>query len=417
VRPPLAPLAAALCAACSYDLDVLRGRDGGTDVPRTDVATDLPRAEAAVDVATDLPRAEAAVDVATDLPPTRDASVGTCMGRTPINLAPETPGVINVGEVLTIEGSTVGGEATISNCGSTTPAPMSTRVYRYRVRNGPRLVATTNTGLCGAAHDTILAAYFNCDGTGLVPGPRSCVDDDAVNVCEGMATCASDTSRGCGTVFSTLELSGLAPGDVVYLAVSSYPTMGPMMPPQRGPFRLSVAENGLSPAPPPPPSLTPPAANRCVCPPSTTPPAMWARRTVEFPRSPSATNQLMTSTRSVFANLPVGLAQVWGVSGKLQLSAFNVSTAGTCATSGGATAALDVIVGGTAVVASVTLGVYVGQASTVTIPLTTFAPLPFSAGSTNFTYRLRNVQPADANCVSVNIDLNAANELTLYGAM
>ena len=34
-----------------------------------------------------------------------------------------------------------------------------------------------------------------------------------------------------------------------------------------------------------------------------------------------------------------------------------------------------------------------------------------------FQYRIRNVQPAPTTCVTLNIDLNAPNTLTLYGAM
>ena len=82
-----------------------------------------------------------------------------------------------------------------------------------------------------------------------------------------------------------------------------------------------------------------------------------------------------------------------------------------------ATAALDVMVG-PAAVTSLKLGFYIGQPTTVTIPFTTFAPLTFmSTGSMgiNFTYRIRNVQPAQ-DCVSLDINLSPSNELTLYGA-
>ncbi|MFO0609259.1 MAG: hypothetical protein U0324_39205 [Polyangiales bacterium] len=413
MRAALAPAAALLCAACSYDLDVLRGRDAGADARRPDASGDV----AAPDVAPDAPADRPAPDVAPpDVAPPRDASMGTCMGHDAVLLSGATPGVVSADGVLTVTGTTVGGEAAIAGCHEAASTTMSTRVYRYVVQSGPRLVATTNTGLCGAgmaaAHDTILGAYLNCNANGLVPGPRSCVDDDDTNVCLGMSACATNTELGCNIAFSTLELSGLARGDVVYLAVSSYPMAGLQ---SRGPFRLSVAENGLPPAAPPT-TGTPVAANRCMCPSSTMPPAMWATRAVEFPRG-AVQNQLGADSRSIFATRPVGLTQVWGLSGVLRLSQFNVSTAGPCGVSGGALAALDVIVG-TVVVASVTLGVYVGEPGTVTIPFTTFTPITFAAGAEPlFQYRIRNVQPATATCVTLNVDTAAPNTLTLYGAM
>jgi hypothetical protein len=341
--------------------------------------------------------------------------MGACMGHDAVPLSGATPGVVSADGVLTVTGTTVGGEAAIAGCHEAASTTMSTRVYRYVVQNGPRLVATTNTGLCGAgmaaAHDTILGAYLDCNANGLVPGPRSCVDDDNVNVCLGMSSCAGNTELGCNIAFSTLELSGLTRGDVVYLAVSSYPMAGLQ---SRGPFRLSVAENGLPPAAPP--TAGRPVSSRCACPTTTAPPAMWATRAIEFPRT-GAANQLGSMTPNVFAMLPVGLTQVWGVSGVLRLSQFSVSTAGPCGVSGGALAALDVILG-TAVVASVTLGVYVGEPGTVTIPFTTFAPISFVAGAVpQFQYSIRNVQPANATCVSLNVDLAAPNTLTLYGSM
>ncbi len=199
-------------------------------------------------------------------------------------------------------------------------------------------------------------------------------------------------------------------GDVVYLAVSSYLAMGGS---SQGPFRLSVAENGLPPAAPPA-DRTLTVANRCACPPAT-PLAAWASRSIDFPRT-GAVDQLAGSARSVFAALPTGLSQVWGVSGSLRLSAFSVSTAGACAVSGGPWAALDVIVG-TAVVASVSLGAFVGRAGAVAIPFTSFAPIPLAPGATpTLQYRVRDVEPASASCVSLRVDLGAPNTLTLYGA-
>ncbi len=398
-------------AACSYDLDVLRGRDGGVDAPRVDMPVaemptlDMPSPDRVVP---DVPMA--------DVRPARDASMGACMGHNPVNLAMGTPGVVVANGVTTLEGNTMGGGATIAECTNpaTTTLPNTTRVYRYVVQTGPRLVATTNTGLCTSAsagyHDTVLAAYFNCAAGGQVSTGRSCVDDDSANVCEGMMACGSNTGLGCGTTFSTLELSSLVPGDVIYFAVSSLNYMASVP----GPFRLSVAENGLSPAAPPTGMSA--AANRCLCPPTTTAFPMWASRTIDFPRN-NDQNQLAAPSRSVFANRTVGLSQVWGLSGTLRLSAFNVATMDPCSVSGGAKAALDITVG-TAVVASFALSAYVGQASTIAIPFTSFTPLPFTMGAApTIQYRIRNVEPADASCVTINIDVNAPNTLTLYGAM
>ncbi len=406
---PIALCASLLVGACSYDLTVLEGRR--TDAGRMDVASpDV----AAPDVAE--PEVTPA-DVAPDRPPPVDTGParmpmnGTCnvMGVTPVPLAMGTPGVTVNGNVLTLEGTTVNGGPNVPGCEQMKATPMSTRVYRYTVRTGPRLVATTNTGLCamaGGVSDTILGAYFNCTATGLVPGPRSCVDDDRINVCERAAEpCASNLALGCGNKFSTLELSALVPGDVVYLAVSSYPE--PMA--RQGTFRLSVAENGLSPIAPAEADMR---ANRCACPPSTGAVA----RPVEFPRA-NAANQLAGANRFVAARLPIPLSRMWGVSGSLRLSRFNVSTSGACAITGGATAALDLTVG-LSVVASVTLGVYVGDAGTVNIPYTSFAPIMFEQGSMqSFQYRIRNVQPANADCITLDVDTSSTdNTLTLYGA-
>lgn len=411
----LAAGAALGVAACSYDLDLLRGRDGGADVARVDVpVAEMPTIDAAP------PPDRVAPDVPVDVRPARDASMGACMSHTPVNLAMGTAGVVTSSGVATVEGNTNGGGATIVECTnpSTTTLANTTRVYRYVVQTGPRLVATTNTGLCtsGAAgyHDTVLAAYFNCAPGGQVSTGRSCNDDDSENLCEGMTTCSSNTNLGCGTTFSTLELSSLVPGDVIYFAVSSLNYMTATA----GTFRLSVAENGLSPAAPPVSGgdAGAPAANRCVCPPATTPFPMWASRPIDFPRATDQ-NQLMSASRSVFSNRAVGLSQVWGLSGSLRLSVFNVATMDPCSVSGGAKAALDITVGA-AVVASFSLGAYVGQASTIAIPFTSFSPIPFAAGAaTTIQYRIRNVDPAEAACVTVNIDLNAPNTLTLYGAM
>jgi hypothetical protein len=117
------------------------------------------------------------------------------------------------------------------------------------MQRGNRLVATTNGAPCSGSFDTVLYAIDTCDTPDAsVTNFRACSDDDVV-----MCSCTGSTN--CENVRSTVEINFLQPGDVVYLVVDGYQS-------QSGPFRLSVAENGLRPVAPPMASL----GNHCTCP-------------------------------------------------------------------------------------------------------------------------------------------------------
>jgi hypothetical protein len=390
-------LAAQLSLGCSYDLDVLKGRGLDASVDRA-VPVDIP--------AVDRPATDVAPDV---VAPTdagaRDASTGTCtlLGVTVVDAPPSVNGV------TVIEGNTNGGAPTpamIPPCDGTSISTNSTRVYRYVVQTGPRVLATTNTGLCGA-HDTVLAAYFDCAGTGRTVGGAYCDDDDDTRLCNN---CDADAGLGtaCSTVNSTVDIAGLVPRDVIYFVVASY--NGGTNP--RGLFRLAVAENGLAPlASPVSTTGEPTAANRCACPPATPP----ISGEVVFPRM-GDTNRFTTTARDVLGGRDLPFSRVTGVSARLRLARYSVDTTGPCAVNGGARAALDLLLNNT-IVATGSLGIGAGSAGSITIPFTTFAPVVFGA-TTNIplTYRLRNVEPAGAPCVSLDVDLNGPNAVTLYGS-
>ena len=388
-------LAAQLSLGCSYDLDVLKGRGLDASVDRA-VPVDIP--------AVDRPATDVAPDV---VAPTdagvRDASNGTC--TLPGVTVVDAPASVN--GVTVIDGNTNGGAPTpamIPPCEGTSISPNSTRVYRYVVQSGPRVLATTNTALCGA-HDTVLAAYFDCAGTGRAVGAAYCNDDDRVNLCNN---CDPDAGLGtaCSTVNSTVDIAGLVPRDVIYFVVASYNNSN-----ARGTFRLAIAENGLAPlASPVGGPGDPTAANRCACPPTTAP----TSGELAFPRM-SDTNRFATTARDVLGGRDLPFSRITGVSARLRLARYNVDTTGPCAVSGGARAALDLLVGNT-IVATGSLGIGAGSAGSITIPFTTFAPVVFGA-TTNIplTYRLRNVEPAGSPCVSLDVDVSAPNTVTLYG--
>lgn len=394
-------LLALSAGACSYDLDLLRGRpvDGGPDVaPPPDmpvVEPDRVQPDAAP---------EAAVDVAPDVP-----------ARMPMTGACALPGLQTVTAsptgVTVVEGDTaMGSTNTVVPMCTEGVAPSSARAYRYTVQSGTRLVATTNTGLCNA-HDTVLAAYFSCAGsTGQAASGQSCNDDDMQNLC-GACTGDGGVGGGCGRTNSTVELTGLVPGDVVYFVVNSYSPMGSSM---RGRYRLAIAENGLTPVPAGATTAPIMSANRCACPTGT---PMTGE--VSFPRTGDV-NQLGAMARSIFGRRDLPFRNVTGVSARLALSRFNLDTTGPCAVPGGAKAALDLLVG-TTVVASAALGLSVNGsgAAPVTIPLTTFAPVSFGTPmGVQLQYQVRNIEPADRACVTVDVDLaSALNTVTLLGSM
>lgn len=388
-----------LSAACSYDLDVLKGRradaglDAAVDVP-VDTAVDRAQPDVMADVPRDVP--------VTDLGPARDASVGTCAltGVTVENAPAPNNGVT----VINGNTTTGGPNALTPSCGGSLSSN-STRVYRYEVQSGPRVVATTNTGLCGG-HDTILAAYFSCEGAGRMVSSGSCNDDDGVNVCAG---CVGGTvAGGCGVENSTLDLSGLVPHDVIYFVVTSYNNMGSNA---RGPFRLAIAENGVSPLPAAAVASGESPANRCMCPPTAAP----MTGDVNFPRMGDA-NQLSTTSRLVLGGRDLPFPRVTGVSARLALTRYSVDTMRPCDVADGARAAIDLLLNNT-IVASGKLGIGTGGGGFITIPFNSFAPVVFTQ-TTNIplTYRIRNIEPATAPCVTLDVDLTAPNIVTLYGS-
>ncbi len=236
MRPAALLALLTLPSACSYDLDVLKGRrvDGGFDAAvdtPADTVVDRAQPDVTVDVPRDMP--------ATDVPPSRDASVGACNipGVTVMN----APAPVN--GVTVINGDTTGGGMTSLSLCQSMISPSSTRVYRYEVQAGPRVLATTNTGLCGATRHRA-RGLLRLRGRWAAPSaPNSCNDDDTVNLCGACSD--AGVGGGCGAENSTLDLSGLVARDVIYFVVASY--NGGTNP--HGLFRLAIAENGLAPQP------------------------------------------------------------------------------------------------------------------------------------------------------------------------
>ncbi len=400
---PLAVFACVSLSACNYDLDAIskRLRDASADRISVDVSTgDRPVTDVSADTVIDMP----STDAGTDTGPARDASRGTC-ALSGLNVSP-APASVNGVTVINGDTSTGSTNALPPSCQSAISAN-STRVYRYEVQSGPRVVATTNPGLCGG-HDTILAAYFSCDSPagGRPVGMTNCNDDDNVNVCVACADAGVDA--GCGVENSTLDLSGLVPHDIIYFVVTSYnhESTNP-----RGPFRLVIAENGVSPMAAPVGFTGETPANRCACPPATTP--MTAD--VPFPRVGDS-NQLSSATRLVLGARDLPFSRITGVSARLALTRYNVETARPCDVADGARAAIDLLLN-TTVIASGKLGIGSGSGGFITIPFNSFAPVTFTqTAHIPLTYRIRNLEPAGSPCISLDVDLNAPNAVTLYNS-
>ncbi len=226
--------AALCCAACSYDLDRLRGRH-----------------DAQVDDAFD-----ATADDATDVTPPDDGAdvEDSAPADVPVDTGPACmdPAVLDVsalgsrfGNTWRITNDTSGGPSVLTPpCSSTGGTPTSEKVYRYVVQQGPRLYATTDSlAACGGSFDTILYALGSCTDAST---SLDCNDDDHV-------------LSQCGTMAgytSSILLDGLRAGQSVYLVVDGYNG-------HTGPFRLSVTENGVQNAAPPATGIT---NTRCMCP-------------------------------------------------------------------------------------------------------------------------------------------------------
>jgi hypothetical protein len=451
-------------SACSYDLDILRGRDASVDTPAEsaapdrpapdvpppdaaplDAATDVARPDAAgmdadapaidaptmdvarpdvtpdnpsvdvspadvvadltrPDVAPDLPSPDVAPDVAPDAA-TREPVIGLCSLTGVERVTPGPQGV------TVIEGTTVGALPNALTMACTSGiSTASTRIYRYEVQSGSRLVASTNTGRCNT-HDTVLAAYFSCESGGRPVGSAltSCNDDDRNNLC-GACSGGPGVSNGCGIVLSTLTLDNLVPRDVIYFAVANYAGVGATSP---GPFRLTIAENGLRPIPTPGRTEPIPGAPQCLCPSAPTPP--FSNGMVSFPSSFDS-GSLASGTRTLVGTRPAPLARAVGVSARLALSRFSVNTSGACAVPGDEPrAALDLVVG-TSVVATVSLSASVARSGFVTIPYVAFALMSLTPGADlALQYRIRPVAPLDPSCFSLDVDPAGGSTVTLYG--
>jgi hypothetical protein len=383
-------------AACRYDLDAIspRGRDAAVDQP---VMMDMVR--------TDIVRSDVMIEVGVDVP-TRLPSTGAWSLASFENV-PSNPNGVTV-----IEGTTEGANANLPPppCAPITPSSM--RTYRYTVRAGDQLIATTNTGRCNT-HDSVLASYFSYTGGIAVPtGFGSCVDDDSQNFCTPCAGVdgGSVMSRadGCGTVFSTIEINNLIPGDVVYFTVSNF--MGESMT-APGPFRLSIAENGLR-RRPLESSSTLALAPHCSC---AGVPSSFRNSVLTFPTATDS-GSFTSHTRAIFGTRMLTQSRIYGVSGKVNLRSARISSDMMCNVPGGSPiAALDVVIG-TSVVASVTLDNTIVGSPFFTIPF-----IPTNAGTFSTTsptlvqLQIRPSMPASTTCFLLDVDTSAQNTITLYG--
>jgi hypothetical protein len=382
-------------AACKYDLDAIspRGRDAAVDQP---VMMDM--------VPIDAMRPDVRIEVGIDMP-TRPPSTGAWALATLENVMNSTNGV------TVIEGTTVGANANIPapTCAAVTAS--STRTYRYTVVAGDRLIATTNTGRCNT-HDTVLAAYFSYTGGTAVPaGFASCVDDDSQNFCTpcagGDGGTVMNRMDGCSTVFSTVEVNNLIPGDVVYFTVGNF--MGDSMT-APGAFRLSIAENGLRRrALEPTSTLT--LAPHCSC---TGVPPMMTNRSLTFPNATDS-GTFTSASRAIFGTRMLPYTRIYGISGKINLRSSRLSSDPMCNVPGGSPlAALDVVIGNS-VVASVTLDNGVIGSPFFTIPYTPTNAGPFSSMTpTLVQLQIRPFMPAATTCFLLDVDTSAQNAITLY---
>ena len=228
-------LVASASAACSYDLDRLRGHpDGSIDDQGDDITDDTGNTDEDVIPPVDAPP----VCTSRSMPAANVSAAGSLIGGT-----------------WTIQGSTQFDQSlltppTIAGCPiDYSMGPTNEHVYAYTVVQGPRLFATTDAPPCSGlgAFDTVLYARSSCDPAGI---NYQCDDDD-----HNLSTCGAQVGLS-----SQILLDHLSPGDVVYLVVDGY--MG-----NSGSFRLNVTENGLLNALPNTTLVNP--ERRCGCPSST----------------------------------------------------------------------------------------------------------------------------------------------------
>lgn len=392
-----AVVCAGLLSACSFDLTALRGHDAGADRVTPDVVT--------IDTPTiDTPEV---VDVPLIDRPTRPPNMGMCPAGRAVDLTTtEATGLSAMTDNTTADAGalTLPTGMALFNCSNVdTQMSPATRVYRYTVRQGSRLTATTNTGLCSDL-DTRVFALRSCDGADGGPNVWGCADDLA-NV--GELLCQSCTDAGatanCNTLKSTLDLD-VVPGDVVFLAVNGFGNA-------TGAFRLWVGENAGSLEPL---LATPPTGialvNRCPCQPT-------SRRltAINFPGGSEGAMDtgiapLSADSRILGARAFTG-GMVSGVTAQLRFSDVRVNPDPSC-TGTVLKGTFDLFVGNY-LVTSFSLRTPLIAPTTVTVPFTSFTPVNIPAGNTRFQLNLRAVEPA--SCLTFEIDRNGPNVVTLYG--
>lgn len=421
-------LAATALWGCAYDLNALRNDAAPVDRPAA--MTDRPPP-------VDTPAAIDVVDATApaDTGPMRPPRMGSCMqqhgnlnAQRAAQMLPEgapflTPVIDTAGgvESLTIPGTVP------PNCGSQDfRQPMGApplRLLRYQVQRGPRVTLSTNTGTCGSG-DVRVMAWSSCDTVSARAMPLGCSDDDNFRLC---STCASTASEGaCSAFQSSLTLSNLVPGDVLWFGVHTFQSSATN--PANGPFRAWIGENALTPVALP--VDAPWVSNRCTCQ-SATPPVVRAVRWPEAsdygPNAPGGFLLAQDQTGALGVRDVPGLSSVLGVSARFTIASIVRGPPDECFEE--PSAILDLVVGSQAegfVVASAQL-----LANSVRTPLTVsfpYTPVSRMAGAAvgvtprpggnryNFELRLRRSLP-DRKCVRLNIDLTAAaqNNVILYG--
>ena len=425
----LLSLVALAALGCTYDYDRIRDPDAFVDraPPRVDAVAEAatPDTSAPDTPAPDVPVADVldvppAMDVQPDLVvmdvppdiPTRPPRTGACdlPGVTTLAPGPAT----SVGSSLVVTGSTVTARdanarttrlrplvATSAGCANVSDTPTVTRIFRYTVQSGPRVVATTNTGACSyvggavGGFDTVLYALPSCDMAGRMAA-LACSDDDNVTLCRACAT----PREGCRNLQSTVEIANQAPGDVIYFVVDEYMATGN--------FTLAVAENGLYPAmPPASPPVGTSIAPRCSC--ATTAP-VTTTQTVPFPNVSDAVS-FTAAGQSVRETRVTTLRAFTGVAATLRFRAVTFTLDGDCRNAV-PTMTFDLFVNNV-----LTASFVVTPTTRVGVPVallyTASSPIPrAAAGNTTLELRVRDITP-NARCIQAVLEPNPATGATI----
>ncbi len=300
---------------CNYDLTRLRSSDAGHDVA---AATDAPR-DAGVDA-----RGDTGVDVSVESDGVALADVlvrppmtGDCVSHEWVDLA--TAGT-TLGNTVVIDGNTMDGHQALTpvalgpGCPGTYTTDGPERVYKYTVRTGPRLVASTNGTEC-TSFDTVLFALTSCDRGVNGATELACDDDDNVVGCSACGD--GGTGATCAGLASSLSLEGLVPGDVVYLVVAGIAGAS-------GPFRLSVAENAGDVVAPPDGG-----AAHCGCPTLPLTDAGVLPQPTGFPGGPGDVGTLAGATPGAITGArAVHLSTVSSVTASFRIAAQGTAPAG-----------------------------------------------------------------------------------------